>query len=68
VLTLAARALAATARLRKSDAPFSPGAITYVDRRGTVSVARARRELGWEPRTPYDEGMRLTAEWLREAL
>jgi len=68
VLTLAARALAATARLRKSDAPFSPGAITYVDRRGTVSVARARRELGWEPRIPYDEGMRLTAEWLREAL
>jgi nucleoside-diphosphate-sugar epimerase len=68
VLTLAANAMAAAARLRGSDAPFSPGAITYVDRRGTVSCERARRELGWEPRVPYEEGMRLTAEWLRRSL
>jgi nucleoside-diphosphate-sugar epimerase len=67
-LSAAARALAAVARVRGEDAAFSPGAITYVDRRGTVSAKRARSELGWEPRVPYDEGMRLTAEWLRTAL
>ena len=25
----------------------------------------AREELGWEPRVPYEEGMRRTEEWLR---
>ena len=68
LLELAAGAMSGAARLRGSDAAFSPAAITYVDRRGTVSPDRARRELRWEPRIPYDEGMRVTAEWLRRAL
>jgi nucleoside-diphosphate-sugar epimerase len=68
VLALAAGTVAAAARLRGADPPFGPAAITYVDRRGTVSPERARRELGWEPRVPYEEGMRLTAAWLRRAL
>jgi len=68
LLTLAARAMGAGARLRGADPAFGAGAITFIDRRGTASAERARRELGWEPRVPYDEGMRLTAEWLRRAL
>jgi nucleoside-diphosphate-sugar epimerase len=32
-----------------------------------AGVARARAELGWEARTPFDEGLRRTADWLRTA-
>jgi nucleoside-diphosphate-sugar epimerase len=32
-----------------------------------ASAARARRELGWAPRIPLDEGMRETARWYAEA-
>ncbi len=31
------------------------------------SHARAKRELGYEPRIGYDEGLRRTLDWLREA-
>ena len=44
---------------------FSTRAMTFVDRRGTASNRRAREELGWEPRVPFDEGMRRTEAWLR---
>jgi nucleoside-diphosphate-sugar epimerase len=50
----------------RGQAPaFTSRAITFVDRRGTVSAAKAREQLGWEPRVPYDEGMRRTEAWLR---
>jgi nucleoside-diphosphate-sugar epimerase len=39
--------------------------VTFVDLRGVVSAAKARDELGWEPRVSYEEGMRRTQEWLR---
>ena len=29
-----------------------------------LDTSRAARELGWRPRTPWDEGIRLTAEWI----
>ena len=45
--------------------PFTARAATFIDRRGTVSAAKARDELGWEPRVSYEEGMRRTEEWLR---
>jgi nucleoside-diphosphate-sugar epimerase len=64
VLAAAAAAIEAVARLRGRRPDFSPAAITYVERRGTVSNRRAREELGWSPRVSYDEGMRRTAEWL----
>jgi len=32
---------------------------------GTVSIDKARRVLGYEPRVDLDEGMRRTEEWLR---
>ncbi len=63
-LAAAASAIEALARLRGRPPEFSPAAITYVERRGTVSNRRAREELGWSPRVSYGEGMRRTAEWL----
>jgi UDP-glucose 4-epimerase len=30
-----------------------------------VSAEKARRELGWEPKTSFEEGMRKTIEWYR---
>jgi nucleoside-diphosphate-sugar epimerase len=30
-----------------------------------VSIAKARQVLGYEPKTPLREGIRLTAEWLQ---
>jgi len=35
-------------------------------RRGTCSIEKARRELGYEPRVSLAEGMERTEIWLRE--
>jgi dTDP-glucose 4,6-dehydratase len=29
-------------------------------------ITRAREVLGWEPKVPFDEGMRRTVGWFRE--
>ena len=29
-------------------------------------ISRAKEVLGWEPRIPFDEGMRRTIAWFRE--
>lgn len=33
------------------------------DRRYLLNSAKLRRELGWQPEVPFDEGMRRTVEW-----
>jgi nucleoside-diphosphate-sugar epimerase len=45
--------------------PLARNGITLVDRRGTVSNARLREELGWRPGVDFAEGMRRTEDWLR---
>jgi nucleoside-diphosphate-sugar epimerase len=65
ILVAAARISEAVAALRGEPPAFSSRAITFVDRRGTVSTRRIRQELGWEPRVSLDEGLRRTEEWLR---
>jgi nucleoside-diphosphate-sugar epimerase len=42
------------------------GAMEMLAKKTTVSNAKARRVLGWEPKTDVDEGMRLTENWLHE--
>jgi nucleoside-diphosphate-sugar epimerase len=65
VLELAGMATEGWARLRGRPPAFTARAATFIDRRGTASVARARDQLGWEPRVPYEEGMGRTERWLR---
>jgi nucleoside-diphosphate-sugar epimerase len=46
---------------------LSPAAVHYLaDRRGTYSIAKAQRLLGWAPQVGLVEGMARTREWLVE--
>jgi nucleoside-diphosphate-sugar epimerase len=54
------------AKARGERPALTPRSAMFVDRRGSVSVERARSELGWEPRVGLDEGLRRCAEWARE--
>ncbi len=65
LLDLAGVALERWARARGTSPAFTSRSATFVDRRGTVSIDRARAELGWEPRVGLDEGLRRCARWAR---
>jgi nucleoside-diphosphate-sugar epimerase len=65
LLEAAGGALERWAGLRGKPPALTGRAITFIDRRGTASNERARRELGWQPRVSFDEGMRRTEAWLR---
>jgi len=41
-----------------------PDSISYLTRRGTYSIAKARKHLGFEPRIDLPEGMQRTHQWL----
>lgn len=41
-------------------------AVALIGRSTQFSIARARQELGWEPRMPPLEGLRRTLEWYRQ--
>jgi len=45
----------------KTIVPDRPGH----DRRYLLDSSKLRRELGWEPAIPFDEGLRATVEWYR---
>ena len=65
VLELAGTAAEGWAKLRGKPPSLTAHAVTFIDRRGLVSAAKARDELGWEPQVAYEDGMRRTEEWLR---
>jgi nucleoside-diphosphate-sugar epimerase len=58
-------AMEAASRVIGRPPPFTRHAVILVDRRGTVSAAKARMDLGWEPQVDLEEGMRRTEEWFR---
>lgn len=64
VLRGASELVAAAARIRGVPPDLGPNALTFVDRRGSVSTARIRDELGWEPRVDLDEGMARIGRWV----
>ena len=36
------------------------------DRRYAIDCSKSERELGWQPRVPFDQGLRDTVQWYRE--
>lgn len=46
--------------------------ITYVadrkghDQRYAIDPGKAERELGWQPKTQFSEGIKLTIQWYKE--
>lgn len=64
-LAAIAAATELVARARGVAPAFGRHGITLVDRRGTASNARAREQLGWEPRVGLEEGLRRSGEWVR---
>jgi nucleoside-diphosphate-sugar epimerase len=60
-----ARAMDMAARIRGRRSELTPGAVDYFLRRGTYSIGRARKVLGYEPTHDLDAGMRKSEEWLR---
>jgi nucleoside-diphosphate-sugar epimerase len=58
--------VAGVQRIRRQDNEMSANAVSYLARRGTYSIDKARKLLGYEPRIDLDEGFRRTEAWLRE--
>jgi nucleoside-diphosphate-sugar epimerase len=54
------------ARLVPGDNEINPGSARYLLRRGTYSIQKARKVLGWEPRIGLKVGLERTVGWLRE--
>ena len=65
VLTGVASGIDAGHRLLRRENEMSANAVAYLSRRGTYSIEKARRVLGYEPRIGLDEGFRRTKAWLR---
>jgi nucleoside-diphosphate-sugar epimerase len=54
------------ARFESGDNDVNPEATRYMLRRGTYSIDKARKVLGWEPRVGLHVGLERTIGWLRE--
>jgi nucleoside-diphosphate-sugar epimerase len=63
----AAVAAGRVARLRGEATELNAASMRYLARRGTYSIAKARRMLGYAPAISLSEGMARTEAWLREA-
>ena len=45
---------------------MSANSVAYLARRGTYSIEKARRVLGYAPQVGFEEGFRRTEAWLRD--
>jgi nucleoside-diphosphate-sugar epimerase len=52
-------------KLLGRDTELSAGSVEYIAKRGTISIEKARRVLGYEPKVSLEEGMQRCEEWLR---
>jgi nucleoside-diphosphate-sugar epimerase len=62
----AAAVVQRAARLMPGDNEINPASARYLLRKGTYSIAKARRVLGWEPLVSVPDGLQRTVAWLRE--
>lgn len=62
-----ARGAALAARARRRETESIPATVRYLARRGTYSIEKARRMLGYRPAITLIEGMERTETWLRES-
>ena len=51
---------------REKPPPITRRAIYLIGRPTQYSIAKARRQLGWQPRVKVDEGVRRALDWFRE--
>jgi nucleoside-diphosphate-sugar epimerase len=65
LLETAGRASERVARARGTAPEFTDRAVTFLDRRGTVSNRRIVTELGFEPQVEVPRGLELTEAWAR---
>jgi nucleoside-diphosphate-sugar epimerase len=54
------------ARLQSGDNEVNPASTRYLLRRGTYSIEKAKKVLGWEPKVGVEVGLERTVGWLRE--
>ena len=66
VLTALAKGVDAAARLRRQENELSANSVAYLARRGTYSIEKARRVLGFSPQVGLDEGFQRTEAWLHK--
>lgn len=66
LLQAAGAAVEAGAKAIGRHPPIGRHGATFLDRRGTASNERARTELGWAPSVELPEGIRRSAEWIRQ--
>jgi nucleoside-diphosphate-sugar epimerase len=64
-LTAFASGSALVNRALGKESEMSANAVAYLSRRGTYSIEKARRVLGYQPAVDLDEGFRRTEAWLR---
>ena len=55
------------AQLVGAQTELGRGSIDMLSRTAGYSIDKARKQLGYEPRTGLEEGMRRTAEWAQQA-
>jgi nucleoside-diphosphate-sugar epimerase len=65
VAVLGILALGGVARLQGKQPDLSTTSLTFITRQQTYETELARTLLGWTPQIDLDEGMQLTADWLR---
>jgi nucleoside-diphosphate-sugar epimerase len=53
--------------LGKKEAPLLSNArIKFLGLNLDYSIAKARRELGYDPKVDFQEGMKMTIDWFRD--
>lgn len=65
VAVAVARVVGTTLRALGRPSEVTAATMRMLSATGDVSIDKARRRLGWEPRVDLDEGMRRTERWLR---